>query len=111
MHGVFQTGARASGFDIGSLLFSLCSMILLPDEKFVQLRDVIKLCLSLSHGQATVESGFSVKDIIIENQHDHTLVAQRQVHDAVAVKVSYKGVAVLHDYNYLHCILHDLLSY
>ena len=38
----------------------------------------------LSHGNASVESGFSVNgDMLIENLHEESLVAQRQVYDGV----------------------------
>lgn len=52
--------------------------------EYAELQAVIQLCLILSHGQATVESGFSInKDILIENQLEETLVAQRRVYDAI----------------------------
>lgn len=45
---------------------------------------VIKFCLILSHGQAFVESGFSVnKDMIVENQLEESLVARRLVYHGV----------------------------
>ena len=45
---------------------------------------VVKLILILSHGQATVERGFSVsKEVEVENLKEHTLVAQRIVCDHV----------------------------
>ena len=38
----------------------------------------------LSHGNASVESGFSVnQEMLVENLHEESLVAQRQVYDAV----------------------------
>jgi hypothetical protein len=44
-----------------------------------------KLCHNcMSHGNATVESGFSInKQILVENLKEHTLVCQRQVYDAI----------------------------
>lgn len=54
-------------------------------DEYKHLWAVCKLCLTLSHGQATVESGFSVnKEILIENQLEDTLIAQRRVYDAVS---------------------------
>jgi hypothetical protein len=45
---------------------------------------VVKTVLVPSHGNATVESGFSVNDsILVENMHEESIVAQRQVYDAV----------------------------
>ena len=44
--------------------------------------DIVKILLVLSHGQATVERGFSVnKEIEVENLHEHSLVAQRIICD------------------------------
>lgn len=46
---------------------------------------VIKLCLSLSHGQATVERGFSLNtNLIVENLQEESIVAQRIVHDNIS---------------------------
>jgi hypothetical protein len=40
--------------------------------------------LVLSHGNANVESGFSVnKNILVENLHEESLIAQRVVYDAI----------------------------
>lgn len=45
---------------------------------------VVKLLLILSHGQATVERGFSVnKEVMVENLKEHSLIAQRVIHDHV----------------------------
>jgi len=42
------------------------------------------MVLMLSHGQASVESGFSVnEELLIENMEEETIVAQRIVFDAV----------------------------
>ena len=58
--------------------------LLAKEDRYKQLWAAVKLCLILSHGQATVESGFSVnKEILVENQLAETLVAQRRVYDAV----------------------------
>ncbi|KAH9372242.1 hypothetical protein HPB48_003449 [Haemaphysalis longicornis] len=44
-----------------------------------------KIILSLSHGNASVERGFSInKDCLVENQKEQSLVAQRIVFDAVS---------------------------
>ena len=45
---------------------------------------VFKLLLCLSHGQASVERGFSVhSDLLVENMHEDSLIAQRIVQDHV----------------------------
>ncbi len=42
------------------------------------------MLLVLSHGQATVESGFSVnEDMLVENLKEHSLIAQRIVYDSI----------------------------
>lgn len=52
--------------------------------KYNKLLDVVKMCLVLSHGQASVERGFSVnKEIEVENLKAESLVAQRLICDYV----------------------------
>ena len=54
------------------------------NESYKSLFSVVKLILILSHGQATVERGFSVnKEVEVENLKEHTLVGQRIVCDHV----------------------------
>ena len=49
-----------------------------------ELCKVVKLLLTLSHGQATVERGFSSnKEVMVENLAQHSLVAQRVICDHV----------------------------
>ena len=56
----------------------------MANESYKSLFSVLKLILILSHGQAAVESGFSVnKELEVENLKEHTLVAQRIVCDHV----------------------------
>ena len=51
-------------------------------ENYVALFDIVKILLMLSHGQASVERGFSVnKEIEVKNLHEHSLVAQRIICD------------------------------
>lgn len=46
--------------------------------------EVVKLLLILSHGQASVERGFSVnKKVMVENLKEHSLISQRVIHDHV----------------------------
>lgn len=61
--------------------------------------NVVKILLVLSHGQASVERGFSInKELIVENQRERSLVAQRLIVDHVrsvggVTKVEIKGAA------------------
>jgi len=44
----------------------------------------VRLVLTLSHGNASVESGFSVyADMLVEKLHKDSLLAQRIVYDGV----------------------------
>jgi hypothetical protein len=53
-----------------------------PD--YNKLWGVVKQLLLLSHGQATVERGFSVnKELVVENLKEHSLIAQRVICDHV----------------------------
>ena len=50
----------------------------------VELREVVKLVIISSHGNARVESGFSVsEEILVKNMPEDSLVAQRMVFDGV----------------------------
>lgn len=58
--------------------------IIPKSEDFDNLRLFLKMILILSHGNAFSESGFSInKEILIENLAEESLVAQRQVYDAI----------------------------
>lgn len=47
--------------------------------------DVIKLCLFLSHGQATVERGFFINaNLIVEDLQEESIITQRIVYDNVS---------------------------
>lgn len=55
---------------------------LLIGDNYAALLDVVKILLVFSHGQASVERGFSVnKEVKVENLHEHSLVAQRVIGD------------------------------
>lgn len=52
--------------------------------EFCHLWEAIRLVLILSHGQASVERGFSInKEMMVENLKEHSLIAQRIIHDHV----------------------------
>lgn len=56
----------------------------MASPRFEKLQKTVKLLLILSHGQATVERGFSVnKEVECENMKEKTLVAQRLVYDHI----------------------------
>ncbi|KAG1672086.1 hypothetical protein GQR58_016157 [Nymphon striatum] len=80
---VFGT-IKFSNFDnstnrLDSLFFEYMS-----GPNYIQLLSVVKLILVMSHGQASVERGFSInKEIEVENMKEHTLVARRMVCDHV----------------------------
>ena len=58
--------------------------ILSEKPKFKELFSVVKLVCILSHGNATIESGFSINsDVLVENLLEKSVVAQRQVYDGI----------------------------
>ena len=49
-----------------------------------ELKEVVKVCLILSHGNASVESGFSINQLILDvNMKEQSLVTQRIVYEGV----------------------------
>lgn len=61
--------------------------IFLNKLEYKDLFSIIKMVLCLSHGNADVESGFSVnKYMLVENQMESSLIARRQVYDAILNK-------------------------
>ena len=68
-------------------LDDLCFNKIASREEFQQLWKVLRLVFILSHGNARVESGFSVnRDMLVENLKEVSLIAQRQVYDAIKAK-------------------------
>ena len=58
--------------------------ILGEKPKFKELFIIVKLVCILSHGNATIESGFSINsDVLVENLLEKSVVAQRQVYDGI----------------------------
>ena len=54
------------------------------NSDYAELFSVVQLVLILSHGNATVEGGFSINgEMLVENLHEESLIAQRIVYDAV----------------------------
>lgn len=59
-------------------------MALLNNERSENLKKIFQLLLPLSHGNATLERGFSInEDVIAENLKEDSIVAQRIVYDIV----------------------------
>lgn len=60
------------------------SKIFVDKAAYKHLYEIIKMIMILSHGNATVESGFSInKQMLVENQMERSLVARRQVYDEI----------------------------
>ncbi|XP_075744803.1 uncharacterized protein LOC142803566 [Rhipicephalus microplus] len=69
--------------------------LLKGDSSYMHLWKVIRLLLILSHGQATVERGFSVnRQVSVENLKDISYVSQRIVCDAVSKAGGILNVAI-----------------
>ena len=65
-------------------LDSFYFLLLNDEEKFLNLWHVSKKLLILSHGNATVEGGFSLnKNLLLENLLEESLISQRYVQDFV----------------------------
>ncbi|KAJ8876963.1 hypothetical protein PR048_021415 [Dryococelus australis] len=94
----FQTDHPMAPFlyiELSDILKTLMSFSV-PD-----LLNFVKKVLILSHGNASVERGFSVnKELVVENQAQKSLVAQRQVYDGV---VASGGV---HDFKVCKMMIH-----
>lgn len=63
--------------------------------EYKDLWTVVKMVLTLSHGNASVESGFSVNnDILVENMKENSLIALRRTYDAIKSKGGVASVVV-----------------
>ena len=59
-------------------------LIIGSKEEFKKIRSVFQIVFLLSHGNARVESGFSVNaDMLVENLKEESLIAQRRVYDLI----------------------------
>lgn len=71
---------------------------ILNNSDFLELWKVAKLGLILSHGNATVESGFSInKDMLVENLHENSLVVLRTVYDSIKSSDGVLNISVTSD--------------
>jgi hypothetical protein len=65
------------------------------DPSYADLWCVMRLVLILSHGNASVESGFSINsDFLVENLHEESLIAQRQLYDGILAAGGVLNVAI-----------------
>jgi hypothetical protein len=72
---------------------SSTSSISINRVEFAELWCVIKLVLVLLHGNVAAESGFSVNgDMLVENLHEPSLVAQRMAFDSIESGHTYPRV-------------------
>ena len=59
-------------------------LIIGSKEEFKKIWSVFQIVFILSHGNARVESGFSVNaDMLVENLKEESLIAQRRVYDLI----------------------------
>ena len=71
--------------------------------RYSKFAEIMKIVLTLSHGQASVERGFSVnKNLLVENLQESSLIAQRRVVDYMdancliqSVRNSYKKYSLI----------------
>nr|CAD7575856.1 unnamed protein product [Timema californicum] len=76
-------------------LVTLYGSFLIGDANYKHLWEVMKICLVLSHGNATVEGGFSVnKSLLVENMHENTVTAQRHIHDEIQEAGGIKNIHI-----------------
>nr|CAD7434566.1 unnamed protein product [Timema monikensis] len=76
-------------------LDTIYGSFLIGDANYKHLWEVIKICLVLSHGNATVEGGFSVnKSLLVENMHEKTVTAQRHIHDEIQEAGGIKNIHI-----------------
>lgn len=65
-------------------------------------RNFVQTILILSHGNASVERGFSVNsEIVVENQTERSLIAQRFIYDAIQDANGVENFNI--DKNIIHC--------
>lgn len=73
------------------LFYNLCNRV----EIYVELWTVIRQLLLISHGQASVERGFSMnKEVSVQNMSQSTLIARRTIKDHIKSVGELKSVQV-----------------
>jgi hypothetical protein len=74
---------------------NLYHSFLANSPQYTNLWPIVKLILSLSHGQASVERGFSInKELVVENQKESSLIARRLVTDHIREVGGVRNVAI-----------------
>ncbi|KAG8198417.1 hypothetical protein JTE90_021658 [Oedothorax gibbosus] len=88
----FQTNTRETRLD------DFYITLIGKDKEFRDLINVIKMVLTFSHGNASVESGFSInKDMLVENLHETSLIALRTVYDGVKSNGGIENVKIIEE--------------
>ena len=65
-----------------------------PADEYSDFHKFLQIVLILSHGNAAPERGFSVnKEIIVANQREESLIAQRMIYDSIQIKGGIKNVS------------------
>eukprot|EP00117_Sycon_ciliatum_P014440 scpid104501/ scgid14696/ len=95
---VVEAAAHPSfqGFESGDTrIDALLCDFMAQRKDFEQLWHLTKMVLLLSHGQASVERGFSInKEASTDNMKEHTLVAQRAIKDHILFVGGVRNVAL-----------------
>ncbi|GBM65240.1 hypothetical protein AVEN_239178-1 [Araneus ventricosus] len=69
--------------------------LLSKEKKWEDLWQVVKLCFIFSHGNASVERGFSVnKTMLVENLKEQSLVNQRRAYDGIKFLGGVENVSI-----------------
>jgi len=59
------------------------------------LSKVMRIVLTLSHGNASVERGFSInKEFLVENMREETLIAERVIYDSIIIQGGIKNIEI-----------------
>ena len=91
--------SEMKGFDMQSdRVDELYSKLLSRSKDFAELWFIVRQVLILSHGNACVESGFSInKSLLQENMKNESLVAQKIVFDGIQHDGGYLKVNIIQD--------------
>lgn len=94
MHSVAKSDLESYNIEIDRLDTFLQSKM---EAGFPKVWKVVRLALILSHGQATVERGFSInKELVTENQQQQSLVARRMIKDHIMHVGGVTNVEITH---------------
>lgn len=91
--GVAKVNSDFLKFNESKRLDELFYQFLNENKSYTILWDVVKQLLLLSHGQASVERGFSInKELLLENLKEKSVVAQRVIHDHISFEGGIRNV-------------------